>query len=113
MAAIRAEAGARRVTVKALATEARVSYPAMRRYLNGERPMDLSQLYRIADALGIDVDDLMVEAARTDTLAEGRVIHGRFGRPEPEDPDAGLDLDYDPDLDAVAHEDTGEPTDEQ
>jgi len=39
--------------------------------------MDLSQFYRIADALGVSVADLLAEAARTDPLAEGRVIDSR------------------------------------
>lgn len=77
MAAIRAEAAARRVTIKALALQASISYPAMRRYLNGQRSMDLAQLYRVADALGVKVGDLFTEAARTDALAEGRVNRDR------------------------------------
>ena len=65
----------------------------------------------IAGTIGLTASQLVDRAAAA--LKESNVIHGRFGRPEPQDPDAGLDLDYDPDLDAVAHEDTGEPTDEQ
>ncbi|WP_396907263.1 helix-turn-helix domain-containing protein [Mycolicibacterium phlei] len=77
MAAIRAEAGARRISIKALAARAEISYPAIHRYLKGQRSMDLSQFYRIADALGVSVADLLAEAARTDPLAEGRVIDSR------------------------------------
>lgn len=91
MAVIRAEAGARNISIKALAREAEVSYPAMRRYLNGERPMSLSLLYRVADLLDSDVDDLVVESARTDPLAEGRIIRGRFGHQSSEVDDSHAD----------------------
>ncbi len=67
MDAIRAEAAAKRVTIKALAKAADVSYVAMRRYLayaDTDRPMNLSQLYRVADALGVTVEYLAGEGAR-------------------------------------------------
>jgi transcriptional regulator with XRE-family HTH domain len=64
MDAMRAEAAVKRVSIKALAKETGVSYPAMRRYLNGERVMNLAQLYRAADVLGTTASDLVHEAVR-------------------------------------------------
>ena len=49
MDAVRAEAAVRRVSVKALAAAADVSYVAMRRYLAGGRSMSLSSLIETAE----------------------------------------------------------------
>ena len=64
MDAVRAEAAVRRVSVKALAAAADVSYVAMRRYLAGGRSMSLSQMYRVVDVLGTSLERLMEDAAR-------------------------------------------------
>lgn len=111
---------ARGQTAKAVAERIGRAEANLNRWLNGKTEIPLAVVCEVCEAIGVEprtiaeyAYDRVVEEFGELAEHSHTVIHGRFGRPEPEDPDAGLDLDYDPDLDAVAHEDTGEPTDEQ
>lgn len=115
-ATLRAERAASGLTRNEVADRTGMSLSTVQRHERATGDPQASQIDAYAKLYGLRSSELIAAAERRlsrqdDT--EGTVIHGRFGRPALEDPDAGLDLDYDPDLDAVAHESDGEPTDEQ
>lgn len=62
--AIRAEAAARGLSIRQLGIKAGIADKVLRRALDGEREMWVSQLVRIAAALGVSVTYLIAEGER-------------------------------------------------
>lgn len=74
VAAIQAERGAKKMTLNQLADRVGVSYSSMQRYLAGERIIDSDLMWVIAEALGVKVSYLWLDAERRLAEAEAGVI---------------------------------------
>lgn len=61
-AQIRAELGASRISVRALAGMADIDRLTLRRYVNADRPLNTAHVEAIAQALGLDPGELMARA---------------------------------------------------
>lgn len=99
-AEIRAELGARRISVRALAAMADIDRLTLRRYVNAERALNTAHVEAIAEALEMDPGELMARAvARRDEDPDqvgpgGNVVPIRpVSDPPPSVPESGVALD--------------------
>ena len=63
-AELRAERGAKRLTVDQLANNAGMVKGTLLRYLNGQREIPIPALYHISKALGVEPQEVMDRASR-------------------------------------------------
>ncbi|KAM9863097.1 hypothetical protein ACI1US_00982 [Leucobacter sp. BZR 635] len=88
-AQVRAEIGARDSSVAAISRETGINRETLDRWVKGERQFNVANLFRVADALGMDThllikraEERFVEENAYSRLAqtEAEIIVGRFGQ---------------------------------
>ncbi|UOR02007.1 helix-turn-helix domain-containing protein [Leucobacter allii] len=98
-AQVRAEIGARDSSVAAIARETGINRETLDRWVKGDRHFSIANLFRVADALGMDThllvkraEERFVDENAASKLAEteARIIVGRFGQNADTDDDSEI-----------------------